>query len=208
MSKRKLAALVASLPGMFACASNPSPTGRASTSDATSVGRPPDKLAGLERRDGFIPLYLDDKQGKIYLEVPRDSMRVLMFFSLSTGLGSNPIGLDRGAGGDSFVTRFDRSGDHVLVVFENWNYRSSARDNPAHARTVAEAFPPSTAGSLPIVSQQGQRLVVDATDFVMRDWNDVSGTLATSNEGAYAVARDRSSVYRQYTRAFPENTEI
>jgi hypothetical protein len=58
------------------------------------------------------------------------------------------------------------------------------------------------------VSQEGQRLVVDATDFVMRDWNDVSGTLASRNEGTYAVARERSSVYRPYTKAFPENTEI
>ncbi|HEY0527917.1 MAG TPA: zinc-dependent metalloprotease [Gemmatimonadaceae bacterium] len=163
----------------------------------------------MERRDGFIPIYLDPKQGKIFLELPRDSMRALMFVTLATGLGSNPIGLDRGASGDSYVARFDRTGDHVLVVFENWNYRTSAADaNPAHARTVAEAFPPSTPGSLPIVEQTGGRVVVDATDFVMRDWNDVVGTLTSSNEGSYSVARDRSSIYRPYTKAFPENTEI
>src|SRR5688572_33482342 len=90
------------------------------------------KTAGLERRDGFIPLYIDDKQGKILLEIPRDSVRALMFFGLATGLGSNPIGLDRGAGGDNYVARFEKNGERVLVVFENWNYRSSALDNPAH----------------------------------------------------------------------------
>jgi len=162
----------------------------------------------MERRDGLIPIYLDAKQGKIYLELPADSMRVLMFVTLATGLGSNPIGLDRGAGGDAYVTRFDRNGDRVLVVFENWNYRSSATDNPAHVRTVVEAFPPSTTGSLPLIAEEGSRLVVDATDFVMRDWNDVTGTLTTNNEGAYAVARDRSSIYRPYTKAFPDNSEI
>ncbi len=166
------------------------------------------KTTGMERRDGFIPLYLDSKQGKIYLELPRDSMRALMFVTLATGLGSNPIGLDRGSGGDSYVARFDRNGDRVLVVFENWNYRTSAADNPDHARTVLEAFPPSTPGSLPIIAQEGGKMVVDATDFVMRDWNDVSGTLTTSNEGTYAVARDRSSIYRPYTKAFPENSEV
>ncbi|MFN2636072.1 MAG: zinc-dependent metalloprotease [Gemmatimonadaceae bacterium] len=166
------------------------------------------KTAGMEKRDGFIPIYLDARQGKIYLELPRDSMRALMFVSLATGLGSNPIGLDRGASGDSYVARFDKTGDHVLVVFENWNYRTSALDNPAHARTVAEAFPPSTAASLPIVAQDGGRMIVDATEFFMRDWNDVVGTLASSNEGAYAVARDRSSIYWPYTESFPENTEI
>jgi len=162
----------------------------------------------MERRDGFIPLYLDPRQGKIYLEIPRDSTRALMFVSLATGLGSNPIGLDRGASGDSYVARFDKNGDRVLVVFENWNYRTSAPDNPAHARTVLEAFPPSTPASLPIIAQDGQRLVVDATEFFMRDWNDVAETIASNNEGAYSVARDRSSIYRPYTKAFPQNTEV
>jgi hypothetical protein len=166
------------------------------------------KTAGLEKKDGFIPIYLDNKSGKILLEIPRDSMRVLMFTSLATGLGSNPIGLDRGAGQDNYIARFDRNGDHVLVVFENWNYRSSASDNPAHIRTIAESFPPSTPGSLAIVAQEGGKTLVDATDFFMRDWNDVSGTLTQNNEGSYSVAKERSSIYRPYTKAFPENSEI
>ena len=166
------------------------------------------KTAGFEKKDGFIPIYLDNKSGKVYLEIPRDSMRVLMFTGLSTGLGSNPIGLDRGAGFDNYLARFDRNGDRVLVVFENWNYRSSATDNPAHGRSIAESFPPSTPGSLPVIAQEGSRTLVDATDFVMRDWNDVTGTLTQSNEGSYSVARDRSSIYRPYTKAFPENSEV
>lgn len=189
--------------GAIGCASvppQPSTAGRASSIQT--------KTAGMERRDGFIPLYLDEKQGKIYLEISRDSTHALMFVSLATGLGSNPIGLDRGAGGDSYIARFDRAGDHVLVVFENWNYRSSATDNPAHVRSVLEGFPPSTPAALPILAEEGGKLVVDATDFLMRDWNDVVGTLTSSNEGTYAVARDRSGIYRPYTKAFPKNTEI
>ena len=104
------------------------------------------KTAGLEKRDGFLPVYLDNKTGKILLEIPRDSTRALMFVSLATGLGSNPIGLDRGAGYENYLARFDRNGDRMLVVFENWNYRTSAQDNPAHVRTIAESFPPSTPG--------------------------------------------------------------
>ncbi|HEY9515323.1 MAG TPA: zinc-dependent metalloprotease, partial [Gemmatimonadaceae bacterium] len=107
-----------------------------------------------------------------------------------------------------YVARFDRSGDRVLLVLENWKYRSSATDDPDHVRSVDESFPPSTVAALPIVAETNGRLLVDATDFVYRDWVDVSGTLARSNEGTYAVARDRSSIYRPYTKAFPENTEI
>ena len=187
------------------CASSSRPAGTAPAPAASAIDA---KTAGLEKRDGLIPIYLDNKTGKILLEIPRDSMRVLMFVGLATGLGSNPIGLDRGAGYDNYLARFDRNGDRMLVVFENWNYRSSAADNPAHIRTIAESFPPSTPASLPIVAQEGARTLVDATDFFIRDWADVTGVLAQSNEGSYSVAKDRSSIYRPYTRAFPENTEV
>ena len=210
MSSRNTFLSLATLVGAIACASS-SPqrqTSSAPSPEATAESKTQSKLAGTERRDGFIPILLDSKQGKIYLELPRDSTRALMFVSLATGLGSNPIGLDRGANGESYVVRFDKVGDHALVVFENWSYRTSALDNPAHARTVLEAFPPSTPASLPITAQDGSKMVVDATDFFMRDWNDVVGTLTSSNEGTYSVARDRSSIYRLYTKAFPENTEI
>ncbi|MFL5598840.1 MAG: zinc-dependent metalloprotease [Gemmatimonadaceae bacterium] len=201
---------VAALAGVTACAASSAATSTTSSPapEARATAHIQAKTVGMERRDGFIPLYLDPKQGKIFLEIPRDSTRALMFVSLATGLGSNPIGLDRGASGDSYLARFDRNGDRVLVVFENWNYRTSAIDNPAHARTVLEAFPSSTPAALPVIAQEGQRVVVDATDFFMRDWNDVVGTLTSSNEGAYSVARDRSSIYPAYTKAFPENTEV
>lgn len=162
----------------------------------------------MERRDGFIPVYLDERQGRVFLEIPRDSMRVLAFFMQSTGLGSNPIGIDRAANGPDHVARFDRNGDRVLVVFENWNYRGESARDPMLARTVAESFPSSTVAALPLVAVEGGRLLVDATDFAYRDWLDVAGTLARSNEGNYTLARDRSSIDRAYTKAFPENTEI
>lgn len=196
-----LAAAVALLLAKFATAA----LGQASATLPTA-SQP--KTAGLERHDGFIPILLDNKQGKIYLELPQDSMRALMMVTLATGLGSNPIGLDRGASGETYVARFDRNGDRVLVVLENWRYRSSATDNPAHVRTVTEAFPPSTSGSLPVISQDGGKVVVDATDFFMRDWNEVTSAVAAANEGTYTVSRERSSIYRPYTNSFPENSEI
>lgn len=125
----------------------------------------------------------------------------------ATGLGSNPIGIDRGSSGSTNVARFDRDGERVLVVLENWAYRSTS-GNADHARTVAEAFPSSTVAGVPLLAEEGGRLLVDATDLAMRDWNDVIGTLTRAQQGTYAVARDRSSVNRPYTKAFPENTEI
>jgi hypothetical protein len=194
--------ITALLTVLTACAAMP-----AVAQTPTPTTAAPSKTAGMERREGFIPILLDNKQGKIYLEIPRDSMRALMMVTLATGLGSNPIGLDRGSSGDTYIVRFDKNGDRMLAVFENWNYRTSA-NNSDHQRTVTEAFPPSTPASLPIISQEAGKTIVDATDFFMRDWNDVAGTVTASNEGSYSVARDRSSIYRQYTKAFPENTEV
>ena len=123
----------------------------------------------------------------------------------TTGLGSNPIGIDRGSDGASHVVRFDRDGDRVLVVFENWSYRSSAASNAAHRRTVQEAFPPSTVAALPIVAAEGGRLLVDAGDLVMRDWNGVTETLASSRQGTYTLARDRSSSTGPTPRSFRQH---
>lgn len=161
----------------------------------------------MERRDGFLPIYLDARQGRILLEIPRDSTRALCLITQATGLGSNPIGIDRGASGPTYVARFDRDGDRVLFILENWSYRTST-GNPDHARSVAEAFPPSTVASMPLLADENGRLLVDATDVAMRDWNDVAATLAQSQQGTYTVARDRSTVYRSNTKAFPDNTEI
>ncbi|MEK7403436.1 MAG: zinc-dependent metalloprotease [Gemmatimonadota bacterium] len=166
------------------------------------------KTTGFERRDGFIPVYVDAKSGKLLLELPRDSSRALLMVSQATGFGSNPIGIDRGASAGSDVVRFDREGERVMVVLENWRYRSSAAANKDHQRTIAEGFPASTIASLPLLAEEQGRLLVDATDFAVRDWTDVAGTMARARQGTYAVARDRSGINRALTRAFPDNTEI
>ncbi|HEX5581828.1 MAG TPA: zinc-dependent metalloprotease [Gemmatimonadaceae bacterium] len=193
-------------------ATTPAPAARANAGGSGAAQAPASSIAartaGLERQEGFIPIYVDERQGKLLMEIPRDSTRLLLFTTLATGLGSNPVGLDRGTSGDGYVTRFQRNGDRVLVVFENWNYRSTDPANADLRRTVDEAFPPSTVAALPLVAQEGGRLLVDATDLVMRDWMGVGATLARSQQGSYSPARDRSYIHRPYTKAFPENTEV
>src|SRR5689334_6788951 len=192
--RKRLAELVTAVSVVFAAAA-PAQT----PAPATSIAA---RTAGMERRDGFLPIYLDSRQGRILLELPRDSTRALLLVSQATGLGSNPIGIDRGASGETHVARFDHDGDHVLLVLENWKYRGSP-SNPDHVRTVAESFPPSTVAAMPLLAEENGRLLVDATEVALRDWNDVARTLAQGGQGAYTVSRDRSSVYRPYTKAFP-----
>ncbi|HLV25969.1 MAG TPA: zinc-dependent metalloprotease [Gemmatimonadales bacterium] len=163
--------------------------------------------ARMERRDGFVPLWIAPDGGKLHLELPADSTRILMHVKQATGLGSNPIGIDRGATAGAQVVRFQRVGDRMLVIFENQRYRTSLSDT-LHQRTIREAFPVSTVASLPILSTRNGRALVDVTDFVMRDWTNVTRTLARGQQGNYSVARDRSMLSGQYTRNFPRNTEI
>lgn len=165
-----------------------------------------ERAQGFDRAQGFINVYTNDRTGQVLLEIPRDSTRALFLAVLATGLGSNPVGLDRGSGGTEQVTLFHRFGDRMLVTFENTSYRSSGGAD--HVRSVREAFPQSTVFALPILADEGGRLLVDATDFVLRDWNEIAGTLQRSQQGQYTIARDRSHAYKPYTKAFPDNTEL
>ncbi|HEY7893594.1 MAG TPA: zinc-dependent metalloprotease [Gemmatimonadaceae bacterium] len=197
----------------LACASQParatpaellSPATSRDTTNVTIAS----KTVGMKHWNGFLPLDVDTKGGRVLLEVPHDSTRALLFVSLATGLGSNPIGLDRAADVGAYVARFDRAGNKVLLVLENWSYRSSS-PNEDNARSVRESFPPSTVAALPIVAEDADgRMLVDASDLVFRDWVHVAATLSDSKQGSYALARDRSAVFAPYTKAFPENTEI
>jgi hypothetical protein len=162
----------------------------------------------MEKRDGYFPVYLDEKTGKILMEIPRDSTRLLMFTQEATGLGSNPIGLDRGGGGDGNVVRIQRAGDRALVLFENWKYRTSLGPASANATSIAESFPPGVMAALPVLAVENGRILVDATEFFIRDWLGVGEHLQQLHEGSYSLSKDRSTVYTPYTKGFPDNTEV
>jgi len=70
-------------------------------------GKPPsieDKTANMKKLEGFIPAYWDEAEGKLYLEVSNFGVEILQSTGFAAGLGSNDIGIDRGAlGGESLV---------------------------------------------------------------------------------------------------------
>src|SRR3954468_16470668 len=81
--------------------------------DAISV-----KTARLQRLDGFLPLYWDKAKGHLLIEV-EPGVEMIYVESLSGGVGSNPLGLDRGEAGPSRLVRFDRVGPRLLLVQAN-----------------------------------------------------------------------------------------
>ena len=73
------------------------------------------KTESLQKIDGYIPLYWDRNTGKMLMEISRLNEEFLYQISLPAGVGSNPIGLDRGQLGRTFVVYFERIGNKILL---------------------------------------------------------------------------------------------
>jgi hypothetical protein len=165
------------------------------------------KIAGMERKDGFFPLDWDAKTGKLYLEIARLDEDFLLLDQLPHGLGSNDIGLDRGQLGPGRVVHFSRVGGKVLLIEPNQMYRSSARD-PEERLAVTQSFAESVLWGFPIEAEENGRLLVDATTFFQRDAHGVAERLQQTGQGSYKLDLARSALAMDNTRAFPENTEV
>jgi hypothetical protein len=161
----------------------------------------------MELREGFFDFYWESRSGKIWLLIPRFGEDFLYVNSLATGLGSNPIGLDRSQLGRSRVVHFERVGQRVLMVEPNLRFRA-VTDDPAERRAVEESFAESVLWGAKVAAEEGESVLVDGTDFLMRDAHNVIGRLKRSNQGAFSLDRARSAFYRDRTRNFPDNTEF
>jgi hypothetical protein len=166
-----------------------------------------ERTSGMTQLDGFIPIHLDEPAGKIYLDLSRFGTELLYVVSLPAGVGSNPIGLDRGQLGDSHVVVFERVGPRVLMVARNYRYRAIT-DNPAERRAVEDSFARSVLWGFQVEAAEAGRVLVDATSFFLRDAHDVAGTLRRTRQGQYRFDASRSALYLSRTKAFPKNTEV
>ena len=163
-----------------------------------------ERTDGFQRQDGFFPLYWDDATGTLYLEIPRLNQEVLWVSGLSAGLGSNDIGLDRAQLGGQRLVRFERVGTRILMVQPNYTFRATT-DNPAERKAVEDAFAKSVLWGFTAIAETSGRVLVDLSDFIMRDTHGVAGSLQPA---AYRFERTRSAVFMPNTKAFPKNTEV
>jgi hypothetical protein len=166
-----------------------------------------EKVAGMEKFPGFFPFYWDAKAGKIWLEIDKWNTEFLYVESLPAGIGSNDIGLDRGQLGDSSIVRFDRTGPRVLLVAPNYKFRATS-NNADERLAVREAFAESTLWGFEVAAEEGNRVLVDATRFYLRDVHQVTQTLQRGQQGTYRLDDSRSAFYLPNTKNFPQNTEV
>jgi Met-zincin/Domain of unknown function (DUF5117) len=166
-----------------------------------------EKTAGAEKLGGYFNLYWDAKAGKLWLEIEKWGVEFLYQTSLPAGVGSNDIGLDRGQLGDTRVVRFERSGPKVLLVQENLDYRAVSED-AEERRAVRDSFAESVLWGFKAEAEEGERVLVDATDFFLRDGHHVPETLKSTKQGSYKLDGTRCAVYLPRTKSFPLNTEV
>lgn len=185
------------------------------SSPAVAQERTPDRpvktiaaaTAGLKKIDGYIPLYWDSAGGRMFMELSRFNEEFLYQVSLPAGMGSNPVGLDRGQLGSTRIVFFERIGPKVLMIEPNYRYRALSVDM-AERRAVEESFARSVIWGFKIEAADGERVVVDATGFFIRDAHGVTDQLRQSRQGQFRFDESRSAFYLLRTRGFPKNTEV
>ena len=165
-----------------------------------------DRTASMRKLDGFFPLYFDSAGGQLFMEIPRLNTEVLHVMGLGAGLGSNDIGIDRGGLMGSRIVTFERNGPRVMMVQPNYDFRSSST-NPAEVKAVRDAFARSVLWGFQVAAESdgGRRVLVDMTDFIIRDASNLAPRLTP---GSYRLDNTRSAIYMPMTMNFPKNTEM
>jgi hypothetical protein len=172
------------------------------------------KTAGLERRAGLLATYVDSQRGRVWLEVPPPAgpagevASYLYVEGIATGLGSNPVGLDRGQVSEARVLTLRRLGGRVLFELPNLKYRALTKDD-AERRAVRDSFATSVlwAGDVVAADADG-RALVDLTPFLIRDAHGVVATMRATGQGGWSLDGGRSAVDPAGCLAFPENLEL
>jgi hypothetical protein len=183
-------------------------------------------IGGLRHLPGLFDVYVDDARGRCLLLLPAEIdasgdsghfsegpragvlAECLYVEGLTTGLGSNEVGLDRGQLGPTRVVQLREMGGKLLVEEVNLAYRATSA-NESERRAARESFASSVlwAGEVLARNDEG-RALVDFTSFAVRDAHGVSATLRSSGQGEFRLDSERSALDATACLAFPDNLEF
>ncbi|MGB5516030.1 MAG: zinc-dependent metalloprotease [Thermoanaerobaculia bacterium] len=167
-----------------------------------------------EVQEGLLAMQFDRQAGKVWLELPGDLEEgnelgpFLYVEGLLAGLGSNPVGLDRGRIGSTRVVSLRRQGNKLLFVEPNLRYRALTEDQ-WQVRATEESFASSVlwAGEIESKANSGGHRV-DLTGFLVRDSHGVVSILKEADQGSFALDQGRSAIDFNACHLFPENLEM
>ena len=163
--------------------------------------------AGLQAMPGFFNLYWDDATGSLLWEIGELGSEFLYQVSMGSGLGSNPVGIDRGQLRGTYVLEATRVGPRVLLVEPNYRFQARS-ENPTEVQAVRDAFAPSVHWGFDLVAETDGAVLVDATAFFLRDARGVIEQIAGRGQGSFELDISRSAIHLPNTRSFPDNTEV
>ena len=156
------------------------------TAQTANVPSISDRTAGMEHMEGFFDLYWDASTGSLFWEIDRLDSEFLYQISMGSGLGSNPIGIDRGQLRGTHVLRAERVGPRVLLVEPNYQYFAQS-ENETEIQAVRDAFAPSVHWGFDIAAETDGRVLVDATQFFLRDARGVIDQIAARGQGNFTL---------------------
>lgn len=161
----------------------------------------------LKKYTGYFNFSYEEAQDKIYLKVKNLNEEFLYISSLSSGIGSNDIGLDRGQLGGERLVKFIKAGNKLLLIQPNQDYRAIT-DNEPERKSIEQAFAKSVLFGFKIIDTKSGVYTIDFTPFLMQDTHGVIGRLKTNKEGAYKLDLTKSALALERTKAFPKNVEF
>jgi len=156
---------------------------------------------------GFFNFYYEPSTDQILLEVDKIDYEFLYVPSLSSGVGSNDIGLDRGQLGRERIVKFIKRGNKLLLIEPNKYYRSSS-NNQNEIRSIEQAFAKSILYGFEIKDQQNDIFTIDLTPFLLEDRHGVAERLRRKGQGNYSVNKSSSAIELSNTKGFPNNVEF
>ena len=162
---------------------------------------------GITKYEGYFTFYYDDNLDKIFLQIDDLNTEFLYIRSLSEGIGSNDIGLDRGQLGGGAVVYFKKIGNKIMLIQPNQDYRAIT-ENIDEKKSVKQAFAKSVLHGFKIEKTNKNTFLVDATNFFMRDAHGVANILARNKQGSYSLDKSKSAFNIERIKAFPKNVEF
>jgi len=160
-------------------------------------------------RKGYFDTYYDAGLNRLYARIPQERLKetFLYVYSLSQGIGSNDIGLDRGQLGSEQVVYFEQRGQRVFLVQPNLAFRALT-NNPLEKASVEQAFAKSVRYGFEVKGHEKGDLIIELTEFLLQDAHGVSARLASAKQGSYSLDLSKSALNSERTKSFPKNIEM
>src|SRR6266851_3436177 len=190
-----------------------------SVSEGPGRPAPPSNQVPRSAREDMWPVQWDAAAGKLTMQINHVGDDFLYVISLPAGVGSNPIGLDRGEEGGTHLVHFERVGPKVLLIESNTRVRAlgvvglQSRQNRRQYgdcrchRIFSERYarrrrsPPRDAAGFVFARSESQRDLLAAYQILPEEHrgggdpdvrNARSARAARERRDARAAARDRS----------------